>query len=285
MRKALNVVIRQLWILGTLILGSVALSSPARAQAHSPVEAYYQTAPVVDTLSVSSTAVSISTHGSIWATVRIRFGTPCYATSTVETSTDGGVRWRASGEGSPLLTQIRTTATNPSSTAFGSAGYLPPAGSVWELPLGALETRVRVRAPVDSSTSTQVQLEPGKPYSPGMPISATFYYNAATGTALDTGIIDTDGWTGFNHLFTNAASGTPAYSVNLVTPNGTNVVLATAATGTAEYGELGSPGGSIGMLTAGAVNANQATPLPRRVRYTNAAVAGSQTGLYIEAHR
>ena len=131
-----------------------------------------------------------------------------------------------------------------------------------------------------TSGTSRITLSPGLPYVPGVPVVAVLYdVTSAVNTALDTGTLDTSGWTTLSWLHRNSG-GVATFDTYGVDDTGAVYInINSGLTGLAAGG-LG-PGTTIGTVAGTSVQ----YPLTRRWRATATAIAAQTTRLRIEVRR
>jgi hypothetical protein len=232
--------------------------------------------PVKGTLTILGDTVVLPIKGAEWASVKFTMAGGSGNSLTAEFSNDGGVNFVAA----PYSKRLDQVTSNP--TELAVAGQAVASGSTWETPLPANCTHFRLRVSTGGGSAQTATITAGYPYTPGMPVTAVLNDQVtATNTALDTGTLDTSGWSIVLHDFT-MNGGTPAFSIQEVDDAGTTLAnLVTSAV--AFTGGIG-PGVTIGG-TAGLVPATASIPLPRRMRYQSAAIVGQTSRIRLVARR
>jgi len=187
----------------------------------------------VGQINVVNDSVSVTCLGQQWASFRTRTDGVFAGSLQGEISLDGGVNWISSAY---ALNQ-GVVAVNPAVTAT-----MVPAGAVstWNTPIPGNSVRCRARATVVTTPGT-IYVYNGDLYVPGSPVVAVMFdVTSAANTQVDTGILDTSGWTGLR--------------VTLVTPAGGSAkIYAVDDLGNSGFGGgLGSGGTAALLMGAGA---------------------------------
>jgi hypothetical protein len=263
-------------------------SAPARAACTGPLAA--ATATVI-TAGAAQTAtgneINMPIDASKWSSAFMTFTAAAFnGTLTWDMMIDG--QWvtvylaaaTQPASGVPWATLTTTASGNPS--VAGSIAYTTTAADVWELPLPANATQVRVRCALFTSGTITVTLTAGRPLNPGTPVLAVLCdVTSASNTATDTGNMNTAGWETLNYDF-SMTGGVPAFTVLEVDDAGT-ALAALVTSATAFSGGIGQ-GSTVGG-TAGLSAASAQIPLFRRTALRSAAIAAQTSRTRATARR
>lgn len=259
-------------LLATLILvGSFATYADVQPSVN-PIQVYGQISNVND-------AVTLPCLGQQWASFRVRTDNLFNGTLQGEISLDNGVNWISAA----YATNQTVISANPSVT---STMIAVATVTTWSTPLPGNSTRCRARA-TSIITAGLVFAYNGDLYAFGVPVVAVLVdFTGATTTAIDTGILDTSGWT-FLEGYTNAVSGTAVQMLGVddtgaSTPAYVNASTPAAGGFVSAFGP-GIPTGSPSVPSWGTVPTGNI--LPKRFRATMAAPASGADRIRLEVRR
>lgn len=272
-----------------ILFAFLLLSLPLHAQTFVSPYSSATTRSVSGTLTSAEDTVTAMCPGQQWADARITIsGT--WTGKVLPEETIDGTNWIPTAYAKNVSTVAASPTVGPSKKVTpdtGAAGDGAPAfddsaahAGTWEVPLRGNSISVRARFSTASSGSVTATVACDTVFVPGV---ATLYeVTSATNTALNTGILETSGWTAISYR-TKLSGGVPAFAVNDVNDAGTATALVTGVT-TAFQGGLGG-GQTVGGTVAGVTLTTALVALPRRISMTSAAVAAQTTGIHIEARR
>lgn len=241
------------------VLLSVLISTSALAQQQ--VTTPKDVAATGTLTTITTDKVSVPILGSQWATVQFMATAAGTSTVTAQVSTDNGTNYSAASYARRLSSVTANPTVQPiTATTLGVS-------DIWEVTLAANVTNFQLLCAA-TGTTTSVVIRGGVPYVPGMVVVGVLYdQTSATNTALDTGTLDTSGWTAVAAHFT-MNGGAPSFTAAAVDDLGVTEVTYSTTT------------------TAGIVSTGLGwTHLPKRSRYQSAAIAAQTSRIRLEARR
>lgn len=239
---------------------------------------------IAGSIALINEAVTIALSGGLWATAKATFGATASGIAlATEVSSDGGVNWIPS----PLAKDVTTVAANPAFLASGT-GAVGYSSKAWEVPLPANATHFRVRATAALGSALSVTLAGGTPYVAGVPIVATLAdLTSAVNTAIDTGVLELNGWTSeLANFTTSGVASTLAQAVRIgsngAANGGANIAVAITTTQNLEvtYGQ-----GVANTTTSTNVSQIGGGAMPRRGQYLLAATVAQTGRVIVEVRR